>query len=74
MDNQFKPYEEFVCLCDVDDTTADTIVYYLKETVFCMNLSLPMCRAKCYDGASKMKKVDKEFQSIEPQHTVMAIV
>ena len=66
VDNQFDPHEEFICLRDVD-TTADTIVYYLKDTVLRMNLSLPMSRAQCYDGASNMKKVAKEFQSIEPQ-------
>lgn len=32
-----------------------------------MNLSLPMCRAQRYDGASNMKKVAKEIQSIEPR-------
>ena len=32
-----------------------------------MNLSISMCRAQCYDGASNMKKVAKEIQSIEPR-------
>lgn len=42
VDNHFDPHEEFICLCDVDDTTADTIVYYLKDTVLRMNLSISM--------------------------------
>ena len=67
VDNYFDPHEEFICLHDVDDTTADTIVYYLKDTVLRMNLSVSMCRAQCYDGASNMKKVAKEIQSIEPR-------
>ena len=66
VDNHFDSHEEFICLCDVDDTTSDTIVYYLKDTVLRMNLSISMCRA-CYDGASNMKKVAKEIQSIEPR-------
>ena len=45
VDNHFDPHEEFICLCDVDVTTADTIVYYLKDTVLRIILSLPMCRA-----------------------------
>ena len=66
VDNHFDSHEEFICLHDVDDTTADTIVYYLKDTVLRMNLSLSKCRAQCYDWASNMKKVAKEIQSIEP--------
>ena len=67
VDNHFDPHEEFICLCDVDDTTANTIVYYLKDTVLHLNLSISMCRAQCYDGASNLKKVAKEIQTIEPR-------
>ena len=58
--NHFDPHKEFICLHDVDDTTADTVIYYLKDTVQ-MNLSIPICRTQCYDRASNMKKVPKEI-------------
>ena len=66
VDNHFDPHKAFICLHDVDDTTADTIIYYLKDTVQ-MNLSIFICRTQCYGRASNVKKVDKEIQSIEPQ-------
>ena len=34
----FQPTLEFICICDVDDTTADTIVYYPKDTILYMNV------------------------------------
>ena len=77
VDNHFDPHKEFICLRDVDDITADTIVYYLKDTVLRMNLSICMCRAQCYDGASNMKKVAKKSNPLnhEPYtYTAMAIV
>ena len=61
VDNHFDPHEEFICLHDVDDTTADTIVCYLKDTVLRMNLLVSMCRAQCYDAASNMRKIAKEI-------------
>ena len=67
VDNHFDPHEEFICIRDVADTTADTIDYCLKDTVLRMNLSVLMCRAHCYGGTSNMKTVVKDNQSIDPQ-------
>ena len=42
VDNHFDSHKE---LHNVNDITADAIVYYLKDIILCMNLPVPMCRA-----------------------------
>ena len=67
VDDKFEAHEDFVDLHNVDDITPATIVHAIPDTVCCMNLSLSMCRAQCYDGASNMKRVASEIQKLEPQ-------
>ena len=66
VDSQLEPHEEFIGLYYVDDITTATIVHVLKDTVLRLNLSMLMCRAQCYDGASNMKKAAKEIKVLEP--------
>ena len=67
VDDKFEPHEDFIGLYQVSDIKSDTIVHVLKDTVLRMNLSMSMCRAQCFDGASNMKKAAKAIQAIEPR-------
>jgi len=67
VDDKFEAHGDFVGLHIVDDITAATIVHVVTDTVRRMNLSLSMCRAQCYDGASNMKRVASDIQKLEPQ-------
>ena len=67
VDDKFEAHEDFVGLHNVDDITAATIVHVITDTVCRMNLSLSMCRAQCYDGASNMKRVASDIQKLEPR-------
>ena len=66
VDSQLEPHEEFIGFYYVDDITTATIVHVLKDTILHLNLSMSMCRAQCYDGASNMKKAAKEIKVLEP--------
>ena len=66
VDPQLETHEDFVGIHNADDMTTDTIVH-IKDTVLRMNLSMSMCRAQCYDGASNMKKVAREIKLVEPR-------
>lgn len=67
VDDKFEAHEDFVGLHDVDDITAATIVHVVTDTMRCMTLSLSICRAQCYDGASNMKQVASDIQKLEPR-------
>ena len=67
VDDKFEAHEDFVGLHNVDDITAATIVHVVTDTVRRMTLSLSMCRAQCYDGASNMKRVASDIQKLEPR-------
>ena len=67
VDHKFEAHEDFVGLHNVDDIAADTIVHAITDTLSLVNLSLSMCRAQCYDGASNMKRVASDIQKLEPQ-------
>ena len=68
VDAQFQAHEDFIGLHHVADITSATIVRVLKDTILRLNLSLSMCRAQCYDGASNMKKVASEIKPLSQQH------
>jgi len=55
VDDNFETHEDFVGLQSVDDITAATILHVVTDAVCRMTLSLSMCRAQCYNGASNMK-------------------
>ena len=67
VDDKFEAHEDFVGLHNVDDIAATTIVHSITDTLCLVNLSLSMCRAQCYDGASNMKRVASDIQNLEPQ-------
>ena len=67
VDDKFEAHEDFVGLHNIDDITAATIVHVVTDTVHHMTLSLSMCRAQCYDGASNMKLVASDIQKLEPR-------
>ena len=67
VDDKFEVHEDYVCLHNVDDITAATIVHVVTDTVCHMTLSLSMCRAQCYNGASNMKRAASNIQELEPQ-------
>ena len=67
VDDKFEAHEDFVGLHNVDDITAATIVHVVTDTVHRLNLSLSLCRAECYDGASNMKRVATDIQKLEPR-------
>ena len=66
VDDKFEVHKDFVGLRNVDDITAATIVHVVTDTVHHLNLSLSLCRAQCYDGASNMKRVASDIQKLEP--------
>ena len=53
---QHQAHEDFIGFHHVAEITFETIVSVLKDTVLRLNLILSLCRGKCYDGASNMKK------------------
>ena len=67
VNDKFEAHEDFVGLHHVDDITAATIVHVVTDTVRRMTLSMSMCRAQCYDGASNMKRVASDIQKLEPR-------
>jgi len=67
VDDNFEAHEDFFGLHSVDDITAATILHVITDTVCRMTLSLSMCRAQCYDGASNMKRVASDLQKLEPR-------
>ena len=73
VDSQLEPHEEFIGLYHVDDITTATIVHVLKDTILRLNLSMSMCRAQCYDGASNMKKAAKEKFWNQVHYTCIAL-
>ena len=53
---QLELEEKFIFLYYVDDTTTTTLMQLLKNKVLLLNLTILMCCAQCYNGASNMKK------------------
>ena len=77
VDDKFEAHEDFVGLHHVDDITAATIVHVVTDTVRRMTLSMSMCRAQCYDGASNMKRVTSDIKNLSHELFIciaMAIV
>ena len=52
VDNQLQPHEDFIGLCQLDETNADFITRTIKDTLVRLELTLSRCRGQCYDGAS----------------------
>ena len=65
VDAQYQTHEDFIGLHHVADITSATKVGVLKDTVLRLNLSLSMCCAQFYDGASNMEKVASEIKALE---------
>ena len=74
VDDKFEPHEDFIGLYQVSDIKSDTIVHVLKDTVLRMNLSMSMCHAQCFDGASNMKKAAKPLNPEHCTYTASGIV
>ena len=51
VDNILEVHEEFIGLYQISDTSADTVVKVIKDTLVRMTLSIKRCRGQCYDGA-----------------------
>ena len=47
-------HEEFIGLYQISDTSADTVVKVIKDTLIRMTLSIKRSRGHCYDGAETM--------------------
>ena len=56
VDDHLEVHEEFVGLYQISNTSADTIVAVIKDTLIRMNFR---CRGQCYDGAGAMAGVHK---------------
>ena len=64
-------HEEFIGLYSTSSTTAESMVFIVKDTLLRMNLKIEHCRGQCYDGASAMsgvkKVVAKSITDVEPR-------
>jgi len=70
VDDQFDVHEEVIGLYSLESTSADSIVFTIKD-ILRLNLRLDMCRGQCYDGASTMSGsrsgVSTQIAGIEPR-------
>ena len=57
VDNFLEVHEEFIGLYQISDTSADTVVKVIKDTLVRMTLSIKRCRGQCYDGAGTLAGV-----------------
>ena len=48
------PYEDFIGLHPIPDTSADEIVAVIKDILIRMNLKIENARGQCCDGAASM--------------------
>ncbi len=71
VDDQFDVHEEVIGLYSLVSTSADSIVFTIKDILLRLNLRLDMCRGQCYDGASTMSGrrsgVSTQIAGIEPR-------
>ena len=71
IDDHLEAHEEFIGLYQISNTSADTIVVVIKDTLIRMSLNLNRCRGQCYDGAAAMagahKGVATQISSEEPR-------
>ncbi len=71
VDDQFDVHEEVIGLYSLVSTSADSIVFTIKDILLQLNLRLDMCRGQCYDGASTMSGrrsgVSTQIAGIEPR-------
>ena len=51
IDSNLQDHEDFIGLYEVDNISANCLVYHIKDVLLCMNLNLSKCRGQCYDGA-----------------------
>lgn len=54
VDDELQAHEEFIGLHPLPDTSADQIVFLIKDILLRMNLKLENARGQCYDGAASM--------------------
>ena len=71
VDEALEVHEEFIGLYSTSSTTAESLVFIIKDTLLRMNLKIEHCRGQCYDGASAMsgakKGVAKSITDVEPR-------
>jgi len=54
VDNILEVHEGFIGLYQISDTSADTVVKFINDTLVRMTLRIKRCRGQCYDGAGTM--------------------
>ena len=52
VDDNLHAHEECIGLYEIDNISAATLVYVIKDTLLRMNLSLARTRGQCYDWAA----------------------
>lgn len=57
VDDHFDVHEEVIGLHSLESTSADSIVFTIKDILLRLNLRIDHCRGQCYDGASAMSGV-----------------
>ena len=54
VDENFVVHEDFLGIHSLERTTADNIVFIIKDVLLRMNLKIQNARGQCYDGAATM--------------------
>ena len=57
VDSDLQGHEDFIGLYEVDNISADCLVFHIKDALLWMNINLSKCQGQCYDGASNMSGV-----------------
>ena len=57
IDSNLQDHEDFIGLYEVDNISANCLLYHIKDVLLRMNLNLSKCRGQCYDGASNMSGI-----------------
>ncbi len=71
VDDNLHAHEEFIGLYEIDNISAATLVYVIKDTLLRINLFLARARGQCYDWAANMSGaksgVAKRLSDEEPR-------
>ena len=54
VDDNLAVHEEFIGLYSLELTSAESLIFTIKDVLLRMNLKIENCRGQCYDGASSM--------------------
>ena len=80
VNNDLRFHEEFIGLSHVPSIEASSLVFVVKDSLLCLNLTLANVRGQFYDGASNMSGLrnevtkqiqDEESRAIYNVHTLL---